>query len=320
MATAFSQNIISLIWDFDKTLISGYMQEPLFKKYGVAAKDFWDEVNNLEEHYRKHGIRINKDTIYLNHIITYVENGIFAGLTNDMLTELGRELQFYPGLPEFFPTIKSYIENNPRFQFYDIKLEHYIVSTGLSAMIRGSAIYQYVDHIWGCEFIEDVALPNFKNSQLAATSDCEKRIRQIGYALDNTSKTRALFEINKGSNKVDSIDVNAHMREEARRVPFKNMIYIADGPSDVPAFSILNKNEGKTYAIYPKGNLKAFNQVDSLRRDGRINMYGEADYKEGSQTYMWLVEHARHIAENIVQDKEATLKASVSIPPGHLVD
>ena len=319
MATVFSQNIVSLIWDFDKTLINGYMQEPLFKKFNVVDKEFWAEVNSLEAHYREHGIRVNKDTIYLNHILSYVENGIFPGLTNEMLNQLGQELQFYPGLPEFFPAIKRNIETDSRFQLYDIKLEHYIVSTGLSAMIRGSAIYQYVDSIWGCEFIEHVALPNFKNSQIAAVADSERRIRQIGYALDNTTKTRALFEINKGVNKMEGIDVNARMKEEARRVPFRNMIYIADGPSDVPAFSILNKQGGKTYAIYPKGNVRAFNQVDDLRRDGRINMYSEADYTEGSQTYMWLVEHTRKIAESIVQEKEAAIRASVSTPPIHLV-
>lgn len=46
------------------------------------------------------------------------------------------------------------------------------------------------------------------------------------------------------------------MKSEVRRVPFKYMIYIADGPSDVPAFSVVKKNGGSTFAIYPKGNEK----------------------------------------------------------------
>ena len=33
-------NIIALIWDFDKTLVDGYMQDPIIKKYGVASKDY----------------------------------------------------------------------------------------------------------------------------------------------------------------------------------------------------------------------------------------------------------------------------------------
>ena len=38
-------NIIAVIWDFDKTLVDGYMQDPIFKEYGVDAESFWAEVN-----------------------------------------------------------------------------------------------------------------------------------------------------------------------------------------------------------------------------------------------------------------------------------
>ena len=43
------QNIIAVIWDFDKTLIPGYMQDPIFNEYHVDAKQFWSEVNALPE-------------------------------------------------------------------------------------------------------------------------------------------------------------------------------------------------------------------------------------------------------------------------------
>lgn len=38
-------NIIAVIWDCDKTLIDGYMQDPIFEEYEINAHDFWDEVN-----------------------------------------------------------------------------------------------------------------------------------------------------------------------------------------------------------------------------------------------------------------------------------
>ena len=68
--------------------------------------------------------------------------------------------------------------------------------------------------------------------------------------IDNTTKTRAIFEINKGTNKNPGIDVNAKVVPEDRRIPLQNMIYIADGPSDVPSFSVVKKGGGKTYAVY----------------------------------------------------------------------
>ena len=33
---------------------------------------------------------------------------------------------------------------------------------------------------------------------------------------------------------------------------------------------------------------KLFKQVEQLREDGRINMYAEADYSEGTTAYMWI--------------------------------
>lgn len=61
------------------------------------------------------------------------------------------------------------------------------------------------------------------------------------------------------------------------------MIYIADGPSDVPAFSVVKGKGGATFAIYPQGNKDAFKQVERLREDGRIDMFAEADYSDGKR-------------------------------------
>ena len=73
---------------------------------------------------------------------------------------------------------------------------------------------------------------------------------QIAYAVDNTSKTRALFEINKGCNKMSWMDVNAPIARDVRRIPFHSMEYIGDGPSDVPCFSLVSRFGGRTYAVY----------------------------------------------------------------------
>ena len=125
-------------------------------------------------------------------------------------------------------------------------VEHYIVSTGLRQMVMGSKIANLVDGVWGCEFVDDVAEPGYLGKAPKLFGSTDATIRGIGYAIDNTTKTRALFEINKGTNKHADIDVNASLSPEDRRVPFQNMIYIADGPSDVPAFSIVNQYGGRT--------------------------------------------------------------------------
>lgn len=112
--------------------------------------------------------------------------------------------------------------------------------------------------------------------------------------------------------------MNSSIAREVRRVPFENMVYIADGPSDVPAFSILNYNGGSTFAVYPKGDVNAFKQVDALRRDGRVQMFGEADYTTASQSWLWLTEKVRAIADKIVEVKKAAIRNSAGAPPSHL--
>ncbi|HEX7058162.1 MAG TPA: haloacid dehalogenase-like hydrolase [Bacilli bacterium] len=324
MVQPFERNVIALIWDFDKTLIDGYMQQPIFAKYGVNGNAFWEEVNALAAAYRRKypRMRVNRETIYLNHFLTCVQQGVFPGLNNDVLHELGAQLTFYPGLPEFFGELRRWIEEDKRYRKYKISVEHYIVSTGLAEMIRGSRIAPYVNGIWGCEFIEEPelsALCGANEAQRAAGPAAgQRQITQVGYTIDNTSKTRAIFEINKGSNVDEKIDVNASMSPHDRRVPFAHMIYIADGPSDVPAFSIVRQNGGRTFAVYKRGAVKEFQQADRLRKDNRIDMYGEADYTELTQTTMWLREQTRQIAEAIYQEKEQAIVRSVSEPPWHV--
>lgn len=250
-------NITAVVWDFDKTLVNGYMEEPIFEYYGVDSSDFWREVNFLPEKYRvEQGVRVNPDTIYLNHFIHCAKKGIFKGLNNAMLYDFGKNLHFYEGIPEIFEETRKLIEEDSIYQEYDIKVEHYIVSTGLSQVIKGSVVAQYVQGIWGCELIEE------------ETEDGGRIISEIGYTIDNTSKTRALFEINKGVNRHEGVEVNTKMPEELRRVPFQNIIYVADGPSDIPAFSLVNKNHGATFAIYPHGDMEAMRQVEQMRVDG----------------------------------------------------
>ena len=105
-----------------------------------------------------------------------------------------------------------------------------------------------VDGIWACEFIENPLQPGFLR-QNELSIEAAAGIAQIGMVIDNTGKTRAIFEINKGTNKNPAIDVNSKMQSEDRRIPLQNMIYIADGPSDVPSFAVVKGGGGRAYAV-----------------------------------------------------------------------
>jgi hypothetical protein len=110
------------------------------------------------------------------------------------------------------------------------------------------------------------------------------------------------------------------MAREDRRVPFQNMIYVADGPSDVPVFSVVEANGGRTYAVYRPGSQAEFEQAARLLEQDRVDAFGEADYSEGSHTAMWLTHAVERIARRIVRDRQETLTERVGQPPRHVGD
>ena len=309
-----TQTVIAFIWDFDKTLIPGNMQAPLFDEYGVDPAEFWAEVEGLAEYYERQKIVISRDTAYLGHIITYVREGIFEGLSNTKLRKLGAELVPCPGIPEFFEATRNRIAEVPEFAHEGITVEHYVVSTGLRSMIEGSVLADKIDGIWANSFIEVPAPPRYLE-RLPVASESSV-ITQLGYTVDNTTKTRSVFEINKGVNRNPSVDVNARMSEDQRRVPIRNMLYIADGPSDVPVFSILNQRGGKTLGVYQAGERSNFSKVKQLQEQGRVQGLAEADYRPGAAAYLWLMDSMEQIATEIVENRRIAF-AQIPNPPGH---
>lgn len=296
-------DVIATIWDFDKTLIPGYMQEPIFNKFNYDGTQFWRENNSEIEEIKALGIDVNADSYYLNRLIEFSRKGApFEGLNNRMLEELGKEIVFFEGAIELFVAISKLNDDN-RYREFGITFENYIVSTGLKRMILGSTIQPYVKHIWGAELVD-------------IEENGVSHLGKIAYSLDNTTKTRAVFEINKGVGIVEgaSIDVNSKIPMHERRVQFCNMVYVADGPSDVPAFSVINQKGGATLAVYPKGNLEAFSQVDKLRNENRVQMIAEADYRKDSTAEMWLMQRLKNQAESIIQEKKKVYQQPSGTP------
>ena len=309
-----TQTVIAFVWDFDKTLIPSNMQDPIFDAYGVEADQFWTEVDGLVDHYAREGVIVQKDTAYLGHLLTYVREGIFEDLSNERLTELGALLEPAPGMPEFMQLTRDHVADVPDFAAEGITVEHYVVSTGLRAMIEGSTFIDVVDGIWANTFIEQVAEPGYLDRLPVPAPPAP--IAQVGYSIDNTPKTRALFEINKGINKNPSLDVNARMSQDQRRVPMRNMVYIADGPSDVPAFSILNTAGGRTLGVYTLEPVNNHSKVKQLQEQGRIQGMAEADYRPGKPAYLWLMDTLDQIGHEIVEARRQAMGA-IANPPGH---
>ncbi|MEK6899722.1 MAG: HAD family hydrolase [Nanoarchaeota archaeon] len=283
------QTTIALLWDFDLTLSPDYMQKYLFESNGLDVRQFWRERNALVENAKSKGINYDSGIAYLNLLLRYVREGKLPGLSNSRLREYGEKIQLYSGLPDFFPRLKRLVEDDSKYKQYDISLEHYVISGGLKEMIKGSPINPYLTEIFASEFYEDEA----------------GVINEAARCVDSSKKPEFIHLINKGANIESDIDLNGKMPHQHRRIPFQNMIYVGDGPSDVPSFATLNRRGGECLAVYNPGSDHAFESVYLLQKQERIFTFIPADYSVGSHASKVLEHMVRQIAEGIVNSKKS---------------
>ncbi len=291
---AAPQNIIAIVYDYDQTLSPTYMQdEVLFPQFGINPGEFWKRCRILveEEGYEN-------ELAYLKAMLDYLE---MDGPTNAELRDLGKGLKFFPGLPDMFGELEGLLTSEHRAM--GVKIEHYIVSSGIKALIEGSGLKPFVKEIFGCEFAENSA----------------GRIAFPKRVISHTAKTQYLFRINKGM--LDPTeDVNDHMADELRPVPFPNMIYLGDGPTDVPCFTVMKRFGGHSIAVYNPGDQtrvsfrKAFQLSGSA---GRIKYIAPADYRAGSHLRLVLEEMILDIASKIVENRRRELVDGTIPAPTH---
>ncbi|MFZ4484005.1 MAG: HAD family hydrolase [Chthoniobacterales bacterium] len=289
------QSTIAIIYDYDQTLIPNYMQEEaIFPHFGIDGRQFWQRCGELVE---KHGYE--HELAYMKALLDYLEPD---RPTNQQLRELGAKLSFFPGLPEMFEEFRSGILS-PEHDAHGITLEHYIVSSGIKELIVGSRIEPYVRKIFGCEYAEDadghISFP--------------KRV------ISHTQKTQFLFRINKGMLDL-SQDVNDHMPAELRPIPFQNMIYVGDGPTDVPCFTVMRQTGGRAIAVYnPTDATRAsFKKCYQLTAHAdRVRHIAPADYRPGSHLRLIIEEMVTEIADDIIKHRRTDLEAATIRAPKH---
>lgn len=289
---ASSQTTIGIIYDYDQTLSPNYMQdEVLFPHFGINAAQFWKKSRELvnDEGY-------DGELAYLKSMLDYLA---MDRPTNADLRALGANLKFYKGLPDMFGEMDRML--NDQHRLYGIKIEHYIVSSGLKALLDGSQLAPFVKRIFGCEFGED------KDGRITFP----KRV------ISHTTKTQYIFRINKGMLEPND-DVNDHMAPELRPIPFHNMIYVGDGPTDVPCFTLMKKYGGHALAVYnpDEENRSSFRKCYQLSAHAdRLKHIAPADYRAGSHLRLLLEEMALEIADGIVRKKKQEIEeGTVSAP------
>ncbi len=289
---AAPQTTIGIIYDYDQTLSPNYMQdEVLFPHFGIKAEQFWKKSRELVNQEGYDG-----ELAYLKTMLDYLE---LDRPTNEELRKLGANLNFYKGLPEVFEELHAVL--NEEHRLFGVKIEHYIVSSGLKTLLEGSRIAPHVKKIFGCEFGED------RNGRITFP----KRV------ISHTTKTQFIFRINKGMLEPHE-DVNDHMPPELRPIPFNHMIYVGDGPTDVPCFTLMKKYGGHALAVYnpDEPNRASFRKCYQLSAlADRVKHIAPADYRAGSHLRLLLEEMVLEIASGMVRRNRSEMEDGMISAP-----
>ncbi|MDL2321127.1 haloacid dehalogenase-like hydrolase [Desulfosarcina sp. OttesenSCG-928-B08] len=247
---------MAIAYDFDGTLSPGNMQEydfiPALK---MKPSEFWKEAKRIAKEHDADEI-----LAYMQCMLDQASRARIPVRKKDF-SDFGKQISLFPGVEEWFDRIKEY----GRAQ--DVKVEHFLISSGLREMVQGTKIARKFKEIYASGFMYD-------QNQVA---------HWPALAVNYTTKTQYLFRINKGSFDVyDNTKINKYTPQEKRYVPFSNMVFIGDGETDIPCMRLVKAQGGHSIAVYSPNKKGAKAKAEQLHKEGRASLIAPADYSVDS--------------------------------------
>ena len=235
------------------------MQEYAFMpQIGVDPADFWSESNRVAREQQADPL------ITYMHLLYKKAKERNVRIDRDDLVAQGREVALFPGVIVWFDSINAYIAEHSAGE--GVELRHYLISSCLTEIIEGTAIFDRFHNVFASEYWFD-----------AYDLPCPQT-GHYGYGQDSVSVPHP-----QGSVEDLGESINDHMPEGDRPVPFSNMIYYGDGDTDVPSMAVMRKNGGYAFAVYPPGKSKS--KCVKLFEAQRCDFYAPADYRQGSELF-----------------------------------
>ena len=278
--------VVALIYDFDGTLSPLNMQEYDFLK-AIGIKDrkkFWDENQKL--------INTHNSSNVLTYMRLMLKKSQAANVSirREQFVEFGKSIKLYKGVEQWFELVNA-LGNK-----YNIKIEHYINSSGLKEMIEGTPIAKHFKEIYACSFMYEDGVAVWP-----------------AVAVDVTAKTQFLFMINKGISKIsENYKVNRYVADKDRPVPFSHMIYFGDGETDVPCMRLVKHKGGNSIAVYRPRNAAKRAMAEQLVGENRVNFACAADYSLNGEMYRIVESIIKQIRSNIDFDELQRQNQNVS--------
>ncbi|MER1967286.1 HAD family hydrolase [Castellaniella sp. GW247-6E4] len=272
-------DVVALVFDFDDTLApdstSGFLED-----IGVDAASFWkNEVGPLLEHEDWDPV-----PAYLHRMIELSRAGSHGAITRARLQDWGERLPLHEGVDSLFERLRARLhEAHPQVQ-----LEFYLISSGIGDVLRRTPVARHFTDIWASEFTYDSA----------DAIDFPRRIVSF------TDKTRYLFHIQKGifgqESRNKPFEVNRKVDADKLRVPFEQMIFVGDGYTDIPCFSLIRRSGGVAFGVWDPRHKEKRSRAWGFIEDGRVSNLNHARFGEDAELYQLLEAAVESLASKIV--------------------
>lgn len=288
---------IAIVWDFDNTLTpedSTSITVDIVTGESGASSDFWDTIKIITGKTRKPEWKelLGSHAPAWMHALSRIASNKRIPLNEEFFREFVLDkIKLYPNVIEFLTEIKN-LEKTKPFKNLKIEIHHFIVSAGLEDLVKQVFPKDLITQTFGCRYAV-IADPDYLDEPESIPVFC----------MDETMKTRSLFEIAKGPEK----RVNERVEKKDRFAIFENFIYIGDGPTDIPSLSLTRYNGGLGIVVYDKKTWDD-DKKEKLKKmsiDKRADLITPADYSLDGELFGFIKNRCiqicqRYEAENFL--------------------
>ena len=265
-------NRLALVFDFDSTLApSSY--ERLLEAMDVEPNQFFEERIQplLDDGW---------DSILARFfcIIDEAQRRDDIKLDDKLIRDVGKNLELYEGVAEMFDQVRDCAHEI----IDDIEVEFYLLTAGILDLAAATSIAGEFDAMWGGEF--------------HCAKDGEAVFaKQI---ITHPEKVRYILQLAKGLSPRGPngpSDVYRYVPAEEWHVPFTQMIYVGDGASDMPAFSLMEERNGIAIGVYKEDRADEWRGLEDVHPGREVLNLAPVDYAEDSE----LMQSLRYAVEAV---------------------
>lgn len=274
---------IAIVWDFDGTLTPEDTTTKVVEllETGQTGSQFWSTVKGLRGDKKKPKWEhvLASDAPIWMYALSRIAFAKRVPLNSEFFgTFVKPHITLYERVPAFLRKLRL-LQDTAAFKAVDLQIHFFVITAGLKDLVELLLPSGLIRWTFGCRY-----------EVVAADGDLGNPESIPVFCMDETMKTRSLFEISKGSFQDRDNSVNRRVPVENRWAPFSNMIYIGDGDTDVPALSLVRSQGGLGVAVYDPSRSKADvdKKLRNMRLDKRADLITPADFREQGELFEFL--------------------------------